>query len=716
MPGKGRGRTRGEPGSELDERVAVEEGGAVGGVFDMEEESGEPTLADLANLLRAHMGHQKAKEDHWTRETAKQQQKFDELQQQFRLFKRESQSETTPTAPQTSPVRPTQPPDPGVAASPQHSQSGDLYSQGYVSHAPKLQKLSEEDDIEHFLITFERIASACRWPKTDWAFHLIPLLTGKARSAFVHMDVDLSMNYDQVKLAVLQKYDINSETYWQRFRLLQVEPEETPKELYIRLKELYIKWVQTNGKTVEQINEIMILEQYLRMLSPELQVWIKEHNPKTAKEAAELADVFVAARRRNSWAFQSWKKDGCHQSPAQPVSAVGKLPERERFGSKGQWKKPTCYLCGQAGHTKPMCPQNAVKLSQMCFVPRKEAQNVGAMDQLMETFVELNGQALRALIDTGSTRTLVQHRYISPQLVCTSETVPICCVHVDRKQYPTADVYVTIERQTYLLNVGVVDNLPFPVILGNDLPVLTDLLNSPQCNVALTRAQAKQSEDIVFDLSTLPFHNVEFFPEDTKDRKSKRLRRREKFQGTVIVPSDAPEPEVQQDFKIPGNILELQHKDSSLVRCFTEAKVNKNDFVIQNDILYRQNGPIKQLVVPKAVRETVLKLGHSIPWAGHLGKHKTLARIKRCFFWPGLRKDVVQFCRSCPECQMTSARLPGKAPLQPLPVLSTPFQRLGMDIVGPVERSKGDEGEAGEDDNPGPGACEDFSTQTEGLV
>uniref|UniRef100_A0A3B3Z4U7 CCHC-type domain-containing protein n=1 Tax=Poecilia mexicana TaxID=48701 RepID=A0A3B3Z4U7_9TELE len=587
MPGRGRGRTKGEPSSEHDEREAAEEHGAVGGLCDLDEEESEPTLADLANLLRAHIGHQKAKEDYWTRETFKQQEKFEELQQQFRLFKRESQSQTTPSALQsTSPVRPAQPPDPGVAASPQHSQSGDPPAQSSVSYTPKLQKLSEEDDIEHFLITFERIASACRWPRTDWAFHLIPLLTGKARSAFVHMDVDLSMNYDQVKLAVLQKYDINSETYRQRFRSLQVELEETPKELYIRLKELYVKWVQPKGKTVGQINEIIILEQYLRMLSPELQVWIKEHNPKTAMEAAELADVFVAARRRNSWAFQSWKKDGRHQSPAQPVSAVGKLPVKERFGSKFQGKKPICYLCGQEGHTKPMCPQNAVKLSQMCFVPRKETPNAGTLNQLMEVSVELNGHALKALIDTGSTQTLVQRRYVSPQLVCTNETISICCVHGDKMEYPTADVYVTIKGQTYLLNAGVVDNLPFPIILGNDLPVLIDLLKSPQCNVALTRAQAKQTEEIVSDLSTLPFHNVEVFTEETKDRKSKRLRRREKFQGTVVVPSDAPDPEVLKDFKIPGNILELQHQDSGLVRYFKEAKVNKNGFAIQNDLLY----------------------------------------------------------------------------------------------------------------------------------
>lgn len=65
------------------------------------------------------------------------------------------------------------------------------------------------------------------------------------------------------------------------------------------------------------------------------------------------------------------------------------------------------------------------------------------------------------------------------------------------------------------------------------------------------------------------------------------------------------------------------------------------EFCIDNDILYKQNGSSKQLVVPKAVRQSVLRLGHSIPWAGHLGKHKTTASIKRCFYWPGLRKDVL---------------------------------------------------------------------------
>ncbi len=102
------------------------------------------------------------------------------------------------------------------------------------------------------MITFERIATACRWPKTDWTFHLIPLLTGKARAAYVNMDLDDCIEYDKVKAAILMKYDISTETYRLTFRSLDVHPSESPKELYIRLKELRLdpetkllkKWVR----------------------------------------------------------------------------------------------------------------------------------------------------------------------------------------------------------------------------------------------------------------------------------------------------------------------------------------------------------------------------------------------------------------------------------------------------------------------------------------
>ena len=48
-----------------------------------------------------------------------------------------------------------------------------------------LPRLSKEDDIEAFLMTFERTATLEEWPPTEWASALAPLLTGVAQEAYL---------------------------------------------------------------------------------------------------------------------------------------------------------------------------------------------------------------------------------------------------------------------------------------------------------------------------------------------------------------------------------------------------------------------------------------------------------------------------------------------------------------------------------------------------
>ncbi|XP_072246328.1 uncharacterized protein nfic isoform X1 [Leuresthes tenuis] len=671
----------------------------------------EPTLTDVAGILRGFMGQQEAREVKLKHEFTRQDQRFKALQHQFQLLQMEVQARTSPFP---GPIAA----DPDLqetsdennhwqaeaSSQPDNIRANPPSGQLPVCHEPKLQKLTSEDDIEHFLVTFERIAAACRWPQTDWVFRLIPLLTGKARGAYVNMDVDESLDYNEVKKAILGKYDFNPETYRQRFRSLYVQPGESPKELYVRLKELYGKWIQPKGKTVQEIGEMIILEQYLRLLSPELQVWIKEHNPKNAAEAASFADMFVAARRKGqSWSNTVIKDKGTHRPPPpqyhQRAASVSKSPirddQQEHTFAKPVRRTPVCYLCGQEGHTKPMCPRNSSKLTQMGFVPRQNYLKPGKGLSTKMTVVKINGRKVKALIDTGSTQTLVHRRHVPN--VFTRETIPVCCVHGDEKHYPTADIFIEVQGQPYLLNVGVTDNLQFPVILGEDLPVLYDLLKPVQtCNVAVTRAQAKQSEHLP-TLSALPFFDADLEINPGKSRKSRSQRRQEKFVQTVVKPQAEVSPEVPLGFEIPTNITEMQQNYLSLSAILLRAREeeseveprnDKEGYFLQNGILYHQHGQAKRLVVPQAVQDVVLTLGHSIPWAGHLGKYKTTARIRRHFHWPGLRSDVAQFCRSCPQCQKTSVQGPSRAPLQPLPVIGTPFNRLGMDIVGPVEKSK----------------------------
>ncbi len=73
--------------------------------------------------------------------------------------------------------------------------------------------------------------------------------------------------------------------------------------------------------------------------------------------------------------------------------------------------------------------------------------------------------------------------------------------------------------------------------------------------------------------------------------------------------------------------------------------------------------------------------------AGHLGMAATLTRQMTRFFWPGIHENVRRWCADCRECQLVNPPASPKAPLSPLPLMEVPFERIGMDLIGPLERS-----------------------------
>ena len=55
-------------------------------------------------------------------------------------------------------------------------------------------------------------------------------------------------------------------------------------------------------------------------------------------------------------------------------------------------------------------------------------------------------------------------------------------------------------------------------------------------------------------------------------------------------------------------------------------------------------------------------------------------------FGPGVCGDVTRFCKSCDICQRTVQKgRVAKVPLGRLPLIDTPFKRVAVDIVGPIE-------------------------------
>lgn len=158
--------------------------------------------------------------------------------------------------------------------------------------------------------------------------------------------------------------------------------------------------------------------------------------------------------------------------------------------------------------------------------------------------VTVNGQTFNALMDSGSSLSLIKRDHTSH--LSFANLVSVQCVHWDLNQYPQVEVNVHVQDQTYLLSVAVVDDLPADMILCRDFLVLLELFHFPtDCvttsnlvNVAclvVTCAQHKAG------LQPLPnLHHSLLQGRIKGPRKTHHQRRLEKGLGT-------PAPEIQTD-------------------------------------------------------------------------------------------------------------------------------------------------------------------------
>ncbi|GBP22628.1 hypothetical protein EVAR_13908_1 [Eumeta japonica] len=98
-----------------------------------------------------------------------------------------------------------------------------------------------------------------------------------------------------------------------------------------------------------------------------------------------------------------------------------------------------------------------------------------------------------------------------------------------------------------------------------------------------------------------------------------------------------------------------------------------------------------QLVVPENRRKQVMVECHDSATAGHGGINKTLHRISQQFYFPGMRRYVINYLKTCVECQRYK---PDN--LKPMGLLQTPvpaqrFEVVAVDLFGPLP--KGPKGE-----------------------
>ena len=148
---------------------------------------------------------------------------------------------------------------------------------------------------------------------------------------------------------------------------------------------------------------------------------------------------------------------------------------------------------------------------------------------------------------------------------------------------------------------------------------------------------------------------------------------------------------VQKDLKIELPISnlklkELQEQDrkiNHLRKLWSENKLNKNIFAMENDILKKkviECGLLyKPVIIPEILRECLLILAHNEQ--GHNGFKRTHSALKTLYYWKGMKRHIQLYCRRCRTCARHNVQTQElqkehfSAPPQPM-------EFIAMDLIG----------------------------------
>lgn len=313
------------------------------------------------------------------------------------------------------------------------------------------------------------------------------------------------------------------------------------------------------------------------------------------------------------------------------------------------------------------------------------------------------------LRDTGAATSLLKTGvFPENMLTLTDDRILLKGLFGDITSVPVVDIRVKCDLGTWAGPVGLIDELPNGVsfVLGNDL-----VHNIPSPVVGPEPLESPESVKLVCELPDV-------FPQCAVTRS---MSRKEKAAEKANLPVDnshdfnladtfwisLDSDSDSEPIKITKRLLvEKQSDDPTLSHLFKQV-VDEGSldsipvaFFLRDGVLMRKwRSPYEnaedcfskfQIVLPQKYRVHVMDLAHSVPMAGHRGVTKTKDRIMEHFFWPKMRSDISEFCRTCHTCQMVgkpNQTIP-KAPLKPIPALEQPFSRIIIDIVGPLPRTQ----------------------------
>lgn len=601
---------------------------------------------------------------------------------------------------------------------------------------PKLPVFEDgKDEMDSYLQRFERFATAQNWKSELWATHLSALLKGRALDVYALLPSDKALDYNELKTALLKRYELTEDGFKRKFRSCRPEAGETFGQFSVRLSNYLTRWVEMAkcNKTYEGLFDLMMRDQLLHICNKELTLYLKERIPSSLKEMAMLADQFKEARLTSAVSLTYPSGSKAQRSTSKPKQEGAKsfdhVKKQDSGSSSG--KERRCFKCGSSTHIVMNCPLKHNKIGNV--MSGKEVSPVRGRSRSLSPHPRVRFEDRdRGMSKRRESNQTHEHNKTVQEPTCGACTLfnnsiidasvqsyiphltSVCSTQVTCM--PVTEGKVGTKRVTVLRDTGcngvvvkkdLVDERTFTgeeqtCMLADGsrvkVPVAEFEVNTPYF---VGKVEAWCMANPMYDLI---IGNIKGARDPSRPDQSWEVNAVQTRQQVRKIHQPYPPlkvPEAVKDIS-PDDIKMAQQQDVSLRKVrlladegkeLTGRGSSKVSYIQKNGLLYRkfmsakvQNGKeFTQLVVPAKFRQTVLKLAHESILAGHMSAARTLSRVLSEFYWPGIQSDTKRYCRSCDICQRTvpKGRIP-KIPLGKMPLIDQPFKRVAVDIIGPL--------------------------------
>ncbi|MEW8548611.1 MAG: hypothetical protein AB2693_34350, partial [Candidatus Thiodiazotropha sp.] len=190
--------------------------------------------------------------------------------------------------------------------------------------------------------------------RSHWATDLSALLQGKALDVYALMPKEDALDYDKLKKALLKRYELTEEGFKRRYKKCRPEVGETFQQFTARMKSYFTRWVDMSGieKNFEQLQDLVLRDQLMFICNRDLELFLREREPKSLESASKLADQFKEARYIDivNLTFKSRDRSRSRSRSRSPSPGGQQDGQRRPINNRVR-----CYSCG-GPHIQRFCP------------------------------------------------------------------------------------------------------------------------------------------------------------------------------------------------------------------------------------------------------------------------------------------------------------------------------------------------------------------------